>query len=174
MNAMRKIHGKTIGLALLVLLLLLPCASVAADGSMASALPENGETHFFRASEDGLDPIETEPDSLESAIELVVPSGDDYYLITLADAATLEKRVVIFVYPGETVMAEIPAGEYWLYYTYGKTWYGFDEKFGSSSPLNRAEVSDAFDAGYYWTYTLYAVSDGNVSTEAVDPAEYPD
>lgn len=141
---------------------------------LSAALPENGEMHYFITSEDGAIQIETEPVAKNSAIEITVPSGDDYYLVTLADPVTFQKQIVIFVYPGETVMVEIPSGEYWLYYTYGPQWYGFEDKFGPAASRSRTEVSDVFEDGYYWSYTLYAVSDGNVSTEAVDPAEYPD
>jgi hypothetical protein len=140
----------------------------------AAEIPENGEAHFYITSDDGLIQIETEPVAKKSAIEITAPSGDDYYLVTLADPVTFQKQIVIFVYPGETVMVEIPSGEYWLYYTYGQTWYGFENKFGPAASRSRTEVSDQFEDGYYWSYTLYAVADGNISTETVLSENYPD
>jgi len=175
MKTMQKSGKTACAAALLIALMLLMSLGCAEEADLQAAeLPANGEMHFFAASEDGQEAIETTPQSKKSAIEITVPSGEDYYLITLADPVTFQKKIVIFVYPGKTVLKEIPSGEYWLYYTCGETWYGFEDKFGSDAPRTRTEESDVFEDGYYWSYTLYAVSDGNLSTETVPPEAYPD
>ena len=110
----------------------------------------------------------------DTSVGITVPSGKNFYLITLADAKTNKKAVKIFVYPGETVNTEIPSGTYRLYYTYGDKWYGIIDEFGPDAVKFRSKESDTFSSNSGgWDYTLKPVTYGNMQTEEVNASDYP-
>lgn len=83
-----------------------------------------------------------------------------------------------YVSGGQSAEVLVPLGEYEVYYATGSTWYGPDDKFGASTQYYKCEETFSFIetlSGYSgWTVTLYPVYNGNLETETVTAAEFPE
>ncbi len=89
-----------------------------------------------------------------------------------------EVTMSFYVSGGKTEEILVPLGEYELYYATGKTWYGKALKFGSETKYCKCEDSFLFtesETGYNgWSVTLYPVYNGNLDTETVSAADFPE
>jgi len=125
------------------------------------SFPANGTVRYYA---DG---------ARSSGLGIETSSTSQNYYVVLADAQTGKKAVALYVRGGQEVHVDVPVGTYYLYYACGATWYGETELFGPEGGYSKADSSDAFESGYEWTYTLYTVYDGNMSTEDIDLEDFP-
>lgn len=83
-----------------------------------------------------------------------------------------------YVAGGQSAEVLVPLGEYEVYYATGSAWYGPEDKFGASTQYYKCEETFSFIetlSGYSgWTVTLYPVYNGNLETETVTAAEFPE
>lgn len=83
-----------------------------------------------------------------------------------------------YVSSGKTAEVLVPLGSYEVYYATGDTWYGSDHKFGSSTRYYKCDNKFIFTqslSGYDgWTVTLYPVPNGNMETDKISAAAFPD
>lgn len=83
-----------------------------------------------------------------------------------------------YVASGKTADVLVPLGNYEVYYATGDTWYGADHKFGSSTKYYKCDSKFMFSrslSGYEgWTVTLYPVQNGNMETDKISAAAFPD
>lgn len=106
--------------------------------------------------------------------------GENYYILLnpVDNTAKRNGKLAFLVEGGKTVSRDVPLGEYEVFYASGETWYGPVYKFGPNSDLYRCEETFEFtedeDGTYGWTVTLRAVTNGNLDTERIDWADFPD
>ncbi|WP_033151643.1 zinc ribbon domain-containing protein [Pseudobutyrivibrio ruminis] len=88
-----------------------------------------------------------------------------------------ESDMSFYIKGGETLDIDIPIGKYDFYYCSGETFYGPEDKFGSSSSYYKADTVFTFytDDEYYQgaSVTLYTVANGNMDTDPIDAADFP-
>ncbi|MBL8200351.1 MAG: hypothetical protein JNK40_05195 [Chromatiales bacterium] len=98
------------------------------------------------------------------------------YLVKLVDARRGTEVMDVFVRGGQRVEVQVPLGTYVLKYASGATWHGYDYLFGPSTDYNRAGTTFEFrQEGYRimgHTVTLYRVTNGNMQTRRLTPAEF--
>lgn len=98
------------------------------------------------------------------------------YLVKLVSAYSQDTIMTIFVKGGDTVTTKVPLGTYVVKYATGKEWYGYKHLFGKETGYSKADTSFTFEnTGYQisgYTITLYRVSNGNLSTTAIDPTQF--
>jgi len=98
-------------------------------------------------------------------------SGSGFHLPSTGDMS-------FYVAAGQKAEVLVPLGEYEIYYATGDTWYGPEIKFGSGTQYFRCEETFSFIetlSGYSgWTVMLYPVYNGNLETEKVSAAEFPE
>ena len=121
-----------------------------------------------------------------------VPSGSNDYFVYLKYIRTptnsvsqRERRsstgtgtdISFYVKSGDSFDTEVPIGVYQLYYTCGETWYGVDERFGSSAPTFKSNDLLAFyDDGEYMcghTVQLWMQTNGNFDRTSIPASEFP-
>lgn len=106
----------------------------------------------------------------------VVTRGTNDYYVKLKDAFYSEDVISFFVHGGETAEIDVPLGTYSLYYAVGDSWQGIEDLFGESTRYFKADdVFDFYESDGYvngWTVELYTQSNGNLSTESIDPSEF--
>lgn len=106
----------------------------------------------------------------------VVTRGSDDYYVKLKDASGSQDVIAFFVQGGETAEIDVPLGTYMLYYATGDSWHGEEDLFGESTRYCKAdELFDFYESDGYvngWTVELYTQSNGNLSTESIDPSEF--
>ncbi len=78
-----------------------------------------------------------------------------------------------YVRAGQTATVSVPAQRLYVYFASGKTWYGKEKLFGSSTSYSKDDGSLDFE-NYAWTYTLYPVTDGNFTETPIDADEFFD
>jgi hypothetical protein len=129
----------------------------------AFALPETGAVQRYTDK------------SNEAPLQIKTSSGSNY-LVRLEDISSGKNIMEVFVRGGTTVDIEVPLGTYQLKYASGQTWYGPDHLFGPETAYNKADtpfqfyIEDQRISGY--TVTLYRVSDGNLTTSKLLPAQF--
>ena len=129
----------------------------------AFKLPVSGTTRRHTVAE-GVAPLE------------IKTSGESNYLVKVVDPATRRDILDIFVRGGEVVEVEVPLGTFLIKYAAGKTWYGYDYRFGPNTAYSKADTTFHFRregdriAGY--TITLYTVARGNLRTSRIPAAEF--
>jgi len=135
----------------------------AAPSALERSLPPNGEVRTFTQQEQ------------VAPFEIQSPWGTNF-LLKLADAASGEPVLTIFVRGGETVKVKVPLGTYVVKYASGDMWYGYEQLFGEKTSYSKASQRFTFDrfgnqtTGY--TLTLYQVLNGNLHTENIQPQEF--
>jgi len=121
-------------------------------------------------------------------------SGSDNYYIVLRDLApeseadTAFKKMMasrekglngmsFFVAGGQSAEVLIPLGEYEIFYTAGKDWYGSHRLFNEDTQHYKCEGTFAFEEknGHYqgWTLELYEQANGNMDTIPIDKSDFP-
>ena len=76
-----------------------------------------------------------------------------------------------FVPAGETTVAPVPTGYYYVYFAYGTDWYGPEYVFGSGTTYAKDDELCDF-TNYTWEYTLYPIQDGNFSETPIKADEF--
>lgn len=124
----------------------------------------------------------------------VETSGSNSYYVVLkciecdADEVSYQSRknerlckrrdISFFVSAGKTAEVDVPLGKYEIYYATGETWYGEDYLFGPTTQRYKCDDTFIFEInGDYvegWTLTLYAVYNGNMDSDPVSEADFPD
>lgn len=86
-------------------------------------------------------------------------------------------QMSFYVKAGKTAEVEVPLGDYKISYAVGKTWYGKDYKFGPETQYYKCDGYFDFyeEDGYVngWTLELYLQNNGNLHTDEVDAADFP-
>lgn len=113
--------------------------------------------------------------------ELTVKNGGKAALIKLASLTDPEKNyITMYVAANESATVHIKDGRYSVKYATGDKWYGEEELFGSGTVYTKADTTATFETTYsgnyvYYntiTYTLYEVSDGNMSTTEITGEDF--
>lgn len=107
----------------------------------------------------------------ESYIEVTASQSQDCVVtIKTSDGVT---KVAFFVRADSTVAVNVPAGDYYVYFAAGSTWYGYssDGMFGTDTSYSMDDELRDF-TNYSWTYTLYPVSNGNFSETPISKEEF--
>lgn len=129
----------------------------------AAPLPAHGAIHRYRNAE-AVAPLE------------VKTSYGGYYFVKLANAATGQDEIELFIHGGRTIEIDIPLGTYTMKYATGQTWYGRDHYFGPNTSYSKASSSFHFTKDYNgysgYTVTLYKVTNGNLQTKSISPNEF--
>ncbi len=103
-------------------------------------------------------------------------SGGTNYLVKLVSAYSKDPVMTIFIQGGNTISTEVPLGTYEVKYALGKKWYGYKHRFGPETIYTKAEKLFVFEkTGYQvsgYTIILYSVSDGNLQTSRINPAQF--
>ncbi len=108
-------------------------------------------------------------------LKINLPYDNNDYLFILKN--NNNKMVYkIFAHRNLTVDVNVPLGTYYLYYTCGNTWYGYNDMFGDtasfgkmSDALNFYRVSDGY-MGQELTLTKQV--NGNISSQSVSEKEF--
>ena len=111
----------------------------------------------------------------ESSLTIRTTDGADYY-IKLVDVASNKTSRSAYIHGGMVGKIPVPLGEYYLYWSSGKDWYGPKHGFGSKAPKQKASTTFDFKkigkTIRSWEVTLYSVYNGNMSNETVDDSEF--
>lgn len=103
-------------------------------------------------------------------------SAGTNHILKLVDLSTGQDAIAILVRGGQTIDVQIPLGSYRMKWCSGTTWYGETDRFGPDESCSttrdvfRFEQNGNYIEGH--TVTLYAVSDGNMSTQSLDPSSF--
>ena len=76
-----------------------------------------------------------------------------------------------FVRAGDSITVPIPSGYYYVYFSYGTTWYGTKELFGPETTYAKDDELLDFE-NYTWEYTLTPSYGGNFSETPIDAEEF--
>ena len=87
-----------------------------------------------------------------------------------------------YVEGGQTVVKNVPVGQYKIFYCSGREWYGVENKFGRKTYMQTSDKIISFtstvDANriYYGGHTikLYPVANGNLPTRTIGPNNFPE
>jgi hypothetical protein len=95
------------------------------------------------------------------------------YFVKLADAATGDPAITIFVTGGSTVTEYVPLGEFVLKFATGKSWCSEDELFGTETGISVADDKFVFDQNSpAWIVELIHQRGGNLRTHAISRHEF--
>lgn len=76
-----------------------------------------------------------------------------------------------FVRAGDSVTVQVPSGYFYVYFSYGKEWYGTEHIFGPDTQYAKDDELLDFK-NYTWEYTLYPTTNGNFTETPIDPEEF--
>jgi len=105
--------------------------------------------------------------------ELFIENGNEVDGVV---ALMLNDQPVMAAYirAGESFrMTGIQDGTYYLYFSTGDQWDGEARKFSGNVSHQRFDQSFLFRNYSTWNVTLHAVSNGNATTQPVDPSQFP-
>lgn len=120
-------------------------------------LPANGEVFVGKGKWCGSElTIRSSTDSC-CYIKLKDTDGNDVYSF--------------FVRAGETVVAPVPNGMFYVYFAYGTDWYGPEYVFGPDTTYAKDDELSDFNR-YTWEYTLYPSYGGNFSETPISEEEF--
>lgn len=158
-------------------------------GSSPATSPPKGDTSNVQVEDpdSNLTPVKilsgqivTSPAGYRDAPLEIISSGDDNYYIALSpvDSTARKNGAMSFYLSGKTLKTEVPLGKYEIFCACGETWYGVEHKFGANTSYFKFdetfEFSEDDEGTYGWTITLYKVSNGNLSTDYIEEADFPD
>ena len=104
-------------------------------------------------------------------IETTYSDNNKYYYLKLVNISTKRQTQAVFIYAGQKAKVYVPQGTYYVRWTSGSNWYGFEHYFNTGS-AQQAEDTFTFDEQTAWSVTLYPVIDGNLETENIDMDEF--
>lgn len=97
-------------------------------------------------------------------------SGGEACVVKLKNRYGIE-RLSFYVQAGDTVTVGVPAEYLYVYFASGDIWYGKDLLFGENTSYQMVRDIKDFRE-YTWEYTLYPVSDGNLSLSPINDDEF--
>ena len=103
--------------------------------------------------------------------KLKIASSTDQSCYIKLKNAYKEDVFSFFVRAGRTVTVDVPSGYFYVYFSYGKNWYGTEYLFGSETTYAKDDEILDFE-NYNWEYTLYPAYDGNFSETPIDEKEF--
>lgn len=125
-------------------------------------------------------------------LSVSVPSEENDYYIYLAfrkgpshstvwrkstAASRVEDDLAFYVKAGNTVEVDVPVGVYQLYYAYGKTWYGKENRFGPDTVFCTSDKYLEFytddSTTYGHTLSLILQTYGNFDSRNIKESEFP-
>ena len=104
-----------------------------------------------------------------SEITIYASSGDSCVVKLKTRSGT--ERISFYVRAGDTVTVNVPAEYLYVYFASGSTWYGKNDLFGAKTHYQKTENVRDFTE-YTWEFTLYPVSDGNLTLDQIDEDEF--
>ncbi len=121
------------------------------------ALPQNGQV--FIGSE------------LYRNSELTIHGSDSYNCYVKLKSTIGNDVFSFFVRAGKSVTVSVPSDYYYVYFSYGKDWYGTKYIFGPNTTYSKDDEICDFK-NYTWEYTLYSSYDGNFTETPVSAEEF--
>ncbi len=104
-----------------------------------------------------------------SEITVHASSGDSCVVKLKTRSGT--ERISFYVRAGDTVTVGVPDEYLYVYFASGDTWYGKSDLFGEKTYYQK--VDDVRDfTEYTWEFTLYPVSNGNLSLTPIDEDDF--
>ena len=76
-----------------------------------------------------------------------------------------------FVRAGDQITVKVPAGNFYVYFSYGTDWYGTDKLFGEETTYAKDDELLNFKK-YTWEYTLMPMIGGNFTETKIDAEEF--
>ena len=108
---------------------------------------------------------------LETWSTITITAADDESCYVKLKDESENDVFAFYVQAGQTAEVGVPAGQLYIYFAQGETWYGTEDLFGSNTDYSKdPEILDCDN--YTYTYTLHAVSGGNFSTEDIGEGEF--
>jgi hypothetical protein len=104
-----------------------------------------------------------------SEITIHASSGDSCVVKLKTRSGT--ERISFYVRAGDTVTVNVPAEYLYVYFASGSTWYGKNDLFGEKTHYQKTETVRDFTE-YTWEFTLYPVSNGNLTLDQIDGDEF--
>ena len=128
--------------------------------------PENGEVFIGYSSKKG-------PGVLK-----VNNPGDTDIFILLVDVNKSTKTYGLFVHSGSRAEAKVISdGTYEVYYTAGKTWVNYQQRFQDATTYAKFDETLTFESDglqyKIWELTMQATTEGNAPTSEIDPSDFP-
>lgn len=104
-----------------------------------------------------------------SEITIHASSGHDCVVkLKHQDGST---ALTFYVRAGETATVNVPQQNLYVYFAEGTDWYGWNDLFGEETAYSRDKDPVDFSA-YTIEYTLYMVSNGNLTLDQIDPEDF--
>jgi hypothetical protein len=105
----------------------------------------------------------------ESEITIKASSGESC-VVKLKNEYGVE-QLSFYVRAGDVVTVGVPAEYMYVYFASGNTWYGEYWLFGEDTSYQKVNGIKDFTE-YTWEYTLYPVSNGNLTLSQIDSDEF--
>ena len=105
----------------------------------------------------------------ESQLTIVSSTTESCYIKLKGTSGT--DVFSFFVRAGDSVTVDVPAGYYYVYFSYGTDWYGTDELFGPNTTYAKDDEICDFE-NYIFEYTLEPTYSGNFSATTVNEDEF--
>lgn len=106
-------------------------------------------------------------------LEITTPPGGTDYFFIVEHLWDTTKNAKFYMYSGTTMEINIAPGEYEIYYASGTEWYGTKYLFGEGTQYHKFSDIFEFSDGYGWTVEMKKTSNGNLDSEMVDVADFP-
>ena len=135
------------------------------------------------------DPVESDPDAdltpqdepangevlmggdLETWSTITIKAAEDESCYVKLKDGSDNDVFAFYVRAGQEAEVNVPAGQMYIYFASGETWYGTEDLFGSKTDYSMdPEILDL--DSYTYTYTLHAVEGGNFQTEDIDESQF--
>lgn len=97
-------------------------------------------------------------------------SSSQSYYIKLKNTSG-ETVFSFFVRAGRTAVVDVPEGDYQVFFSCGKNWYGTEYLFGDETAYSKDKSVLDFSK-YTWEYTLYPVTNGNFTETVISADEF--
>ncbi len=99
------------------------------------------------------------------------------YFEQMMNKHALGGRICFYVRAESVAEIKVPLGEYEVFYATGDTWYGKDHLFGPDTRYYKCDDTFSFtetSEGYNgWTISLTPVLNGNLDTDEISEADFP-
>lgn len=98
------------------------------------------------------------------------------YYLKMIGTSNGQAVLTVFLRAGESVLIDVPLGEFEIHYATGHTWFGEIHHFGQAARCFKLDTNLRFFvdgetiAGH--ELTLYGVSDGNIVSEPIAPEKF--
>jgi len=139
-------------------------------GILISNVADDNDSYLTPVSEPYSGAILAGSEIYDESEITVKASGGESCVVKLKTRYGTE-RLSFYVRAGDVVTVGVPCEYLYVYFASGDTWYGEDLLFGEDTSYQKVKDLENF-ADYTWEYTLYPVSNGNLSLSQVDADEF--